>query len=47
MLSHSTFGGPLLVVGGLKATYDLLLLAMFRDLRPDKELSPDEARPPP
>lgn len=38
MLSRSTFGWPLLIAGTLKAVYDLLLLWMFRDLRPDEEL---------
>jgi hypothetical protein len=32
-------GWPLVLAGGLKAVYDLLLLAMFRNLRP-----PEEAR---
>lgn len=39
MLDHSTFGWPLLIAGALKATYDLLLLAMFRDIRPEEELA--------
>ncbi len=38
MLDHSTFGWPLLVAGGLKIVYDLTLLAMFRNLRPEEEL---------
>lgn len=38
MLDHSTFGWPLLLAGGLKAIYDLALLVMFRDVRPDEEL---------
>ena len=37
MLEHSTFGWPLLLAGALKASYDLLLLAMFRDVHPDEE----------
>lgn len=37
MLEHSTFGWPLLVAGLMKAIYDLLLLAMFHDLRPEEE----------
>ena len=41
MLDHSTFGWPLLIAGGLKAVYDLSLLALFHDIRPDEE------RPPP
>lgn len=38
MLDHSTFGWPLLIAGGLKAIYDLALLAMFHEIRPDEEL---------
>ena len=38
MLDHSTFGWPLLLAGGLKAIYDIALLVMFRDIRPDEEL---------
>jgi len=34
MLDHSTFGWPLVCAGGLKAIYDLLLLAQFRRVRP-------------
>ncbi|MFZ6005673.1 MAG: MFS transporter [Actinomycetota bacterium] len=43
MLDHSTFGWPLLIAGALKAGYDLALLALFRDIRPEEELaaSPD------
>ena len=41
MLGLSTFGWPLLVAGGVKIAYDLLLLAMFRRIRP-----PEEERPP-
>jgi MFS family permease len=37
MLGRSTFGWPLIVGGVLKATYDLLLLRQFRDLRPPEE----------
>ena len=33
MLDHSTFGWPLILAGSSKATYDLLLLMMFRNLR--------------
>lgn len=39
MLSTSAFGWPLVVAGGLKITYDLLLLAMFRNVKPPEELS--------
>ena len=37
MLGLSTFGWPLLVAGGVKIVYDLLLLAMFRKIRPPEE----------
>ncbi len=37
MLDHSTFGWPLIIAGTLKATYDLLLLSMFRNIRPPEE----------
>jgi predicted MFS family arabinose efflux permease len=37
MLAISGFGWPLVLAGGLKAVYDLLLLAMFRNLRPPEE----------
>jgi MFS family permease len=37
MLAASGFGWPLVLAGGLKAVYDLLLLAMFRSLRPPEE----------
>jgi MFS family permease len=37
MLGHSTFGWPLVLGGVIKATYDLLLLRQFRDLRPPEE----------
>ena len=36
MLSMTAFGWPLLVGGGLKAAYDLILLKMFRDIPPDR-----------
>ena len=32
MLSRSTFGWPLIVAGAMKTTYDLLLLAMYRNV---------------
>ncbi len=38
MLSTSTFGWPLVVAGGLKIIYDLLLLAMFRKRPPPEEM---------
>lgn len=37
MLQHSTFGWPLLLAGTLKAIYDVLLLALFHDQRPEEE----------
>jgi len=37
LLNLSAFGWPLLVSGVLKAAYDLLLLATFRNLRPPEE----------
>jgi len=37
MLGLSTFGWPLVVAGGVKIVYDLLLLAMFRKIRPPEE----------
>ena len=37
LLEHSTFGWPLVIGGVLKAAYDLLLLAMFHDVRPPEE----------
>jgi MFS family permease len=37
LLGHSDFGWPLVIGGTLKATYDLLLLRQFRDIRPPEE----------
>jgi MFS family permease len=37
LLGVSTFGWPLVIAGGLKITYDLLLLWMFRNVRPPEE----------
>jgi len=37
MLGLSSFGWPLVVAGGVKIVYDLLLLAMFRKVRPPEE----------
>lgn len=37
LLGVSTFGWPLVIAGSLKITYDLLLLGMFRDIRPPEE----------
>jgi MFS family permease len=44
MLGQSTFGWPLVLGGALKATYDLLLLRQFRDVRPPEESAPARAR---
>lgn len=37
LLSTTPFGWPLLISGALKITYDLLLLALFRNRRPPEE----------
>ncbi|MFC3106763.1 MFS transporter [Undibacterium arcticum] len=37
LLGVSTFGWPLAIAGVLKIIYDLLLLGMFRDIRPPEE----------
>jgi MFS family permease len=37
LLTISPFAWPLLIGGGLKITYDLLLLAMFRTVKPPEE----------
>ena len=37
LLSMSSFGWPLVIAGGLKIIYDLLLLRMFRTVRPPEE----------
>ncbi|MFN0091506.1 MAG: MFS transporter [Acidimicrobiales bacterium] len=49
LLGVSGFGWPLLIGGGLKAVYDLALLAMFRSVRPPEEapLAQDPAPTPP
>jgi MFS family permease len=39
MLGLSSFGWPLIAAGALKILYDLLLLAMFRKVRPPEETS--------
>ena len=44
MLAASGFGWPLFLAGGLKITYDLLLLAMFRNVRPPEETA-ERSRP--
>jgi len=37
LLATSGFGRPLVIAGGLKIVYDLLLLATFRNVRPPEE----------
>jgi predicted MFS family arabinose efflux permease len=37
MLERTTFGWPLVIGGTLKIVYDLVLLAMFRNIRPPEE----------
>jgi predicted MFS family arabinose efflux permease len=37
LLGASTFGWPLVIGGGIKIVYDLLLLATFRSVRPPEE----------
>jgi hypothetical protein len=37
LLAISGFGWPLLVAGALKIVYDILLLTMFRKVRPPEE----------
>jgi MFS family permease len=37
LLSTSSFGWPLIIAGGLKIIYDVLLLHMFRTVRPPEE----------
>ena len=39
LLGMSTFGWPLIIAGGVKIAYDLLLLATFRTVRPPEEVS--------
>ncbi len=38
LLGISPFGWPLLLAGAVKIVYDLLLLAMFRKVRPPEEV---------
>jgi MFS family permease len=42
LLGVSSFGWPLLIAGGAKIVYDLLLLATFRSVRPPEEAARDE-----
>lgn len=41
LLGVSSFGWPLVIAGGVKISYDLLLLFMFRAVRPPEEEIPD------
>ena len=47
LLSLSTFGWPLVICGTLKIVYDLILLALFRHVRPPEEATfiPKEKNP--
>ena len=38
LLGVTTFGWPLIIAGSLKSTYDLLLLAQFRSVKPVEEV---------
>jgi MFS family permease len=42
LLGVSSFGWSLVIAGGLKIVYDLLLLATFRRIRPPEEILPAE-----
>lgn len=46
LLMVSGFGWPLVLGGGLKVAYDLLLLGMFRHVRPPEEVPAPSRRPP-
>jgi MFS family permease len=39
LLGLSSFGWPLIIAGGVKIVYDLLLLAKFRSVRPPEEVA--------
>jgi MFS family permease len=43
LLGLSAFGWPLVIGGGLKAVYDLLLLLMFQKVRPPEEAAAEAA----
>jgi hypothetical protein len=38
MLTRSSFGWPLLIGGGIKVLYDILLLVQFESQKPEEEL---------
>jgi hypothetical protein len=42
LLGVSSFGWSLVIAGGVKIVYDLLLLATFRTVRPPEEILPAE-----
>lgn len=44
MLDQSDVGWPLIIGGGIKAVYDLLLLLQFRNLRPPEECEANQER---
>ena len=39
LLGLSSFGWPLIIAGGVKIVYDVLLLANFRSVRPPEEIA--------
>jgi MFS family permease len=45
LLGLSSFGWPLIIAGGVKIVYDLLLLANFRSVRPPEEAAIRAAEP--
>jgi MFS family permease len=45
LLGLTTFGWPLIICGTLKAIYDVLLLAMFRNIRPPEETGTGSSDP--
>jgi MFS family permease len=45
LLTTTTFGWPLILCGGLKIVYDLLLLAMFQSRQPGEETAAASAVP--
>jgi hypothetical protein len=45
LLGLSSFGWPLVIGGGLKVVYDLLLLKQFRHVRPPEEVTAPKSEP--
>jgi len=43
LLTATTFGWPLILAGGLKIGYDLLLYAMFKREQPPEEMQRHKA----